>query len=437
MFLTQLDPRAAVKGSRDPLAFQAIWSHFGREVVGNLTTVTQSLRDFMTLLFGFYFVEKALERGRGREEERCGMFLQFEQLAAYSLYASGATEDGGAPMRGINRVRARLDSLDKVRISPEREYQILSNQKIYGLWGLYSSAARESGWLEPEEQRLNPATAAFAERAWWQLLGKEARRTEEALLRYLGANALFEPRGRDAPLARALEHVLMAPPDGELQQFLVDSLVRNHLGSGSTRGLQAQLWSTLEHVNGRSARSWSRRLGVQELRQLLQRASTEERLHGALDRIERVERVLAPAGRLFQFLLSKNGRKVDSVAAEVRKAWGPRLKHLDTVRLRELEARLAEAVGLAAAQRVVHMQEALASGDYAGFCVTAAEHNALAMQERGGASWLSVENQRLKVRLKAELAWLPESDELNELWVNSYFLNSLKQVGAQVTGRMG
>jgi hypothetical protein len=49
-FLTDLDSRAAVKGSRDPLGIQPIWTRLGRHVVGNLTTVSNSVRDFTTLL---------------------------------------------------------------------------------------------------------------------------------------------------------------------------------------------------------------------------------------------------------------------------------------------------------------------------------------------------------------------------------------------------
>jgi hypothetical protein len=49
-FLTDLDERAEVKGSKDPLGLVPIWSKFGREVVGNLTTVTGSVRNFTTLL---------------------------------------------------------------------------------------------------------------------------------------------------------------------------------------------------------------------------------------------------------------------------------------------------------------------------------------------------------------------------------------------------
>ncbi len=52
-FLTDLDSRGDVKGSRDPLGLQAIWTHFGRKVVGNLTTVSSSLRGFTTTLLGY------------------------------------------------------------------------------------------------------------------------------------------------------------------------------------------------------------------------------------------------------------------------------------------------------------------------------------------------------------------------------------------------
>ena len=60
-FLTQLDSRAKVRGSRDPLGVQAIWTRMGRHVVGNLTTVSTSVRDFTTTMLGYYFAERVAE----------------------------------------------------------------------------------------------------------------------------------------------------------------------------------------------------------------------------------------------------------------------------------------------------------------------------------------------------------------------------------------
>jgi hypothetical protein len=39
-FLTEVDARAQVKGSRDSLGVMMLWSHFSSRVVVNLTTVT-------------------------------------------------------------------------------------------------------------------------------------------------------------------------------------------------------------------------------------------------------------------------------------------------------------------------------------------------------------------------------------------------------------
>jgi hypothetical protein len=61
-FLTDIDSRAAVKGSRDPLALVPVWSFFGRKVVGNLSTVTDSVRGFTTLLIGYYLAQEIQDR---------------------------------------------------------------------------------------------------------------------------------------------------------------------------------------------------------------------------------------------------------------------------------------------------------------------------------------------------------------------------------------
>src|SRR5215471_13650482 len=101
-FLTDLDSRAAIKGSRDPLGIQQIWTRLGRHVVGNLTTVSSSVRDFTTLLLGYHFAERlADDLGAGSE---LATFLKWEQLAAYSR---GVANQDWA-FRGTERVRKNL-----------------------------------------------------------------------------------------------------------------------------------------------------------------------------------------------------------------------------------------------------------------------------------------------------------------------------------------
>jgi hypothetical protein len=155
-FLTKLDPRGAVKGSRDPLGVQPIWTRFGRHVVGNLTTVSTSVRDFTTLLLGYHFAEQLAAESPGSE---LSTFLKWEQLAAYAR----AAVNGDTAFRGTERVQKALSEGGRVSISDDQASQILADQKIYGLWGLYTVPGRSSGLLEGDPARLTPAARALVE----------------------------------------------------------------------------------------------------------------------------------------------------------------------------------------------------------------------------------------------------------------------------------
>jgi hypothetical protein len=85
-FLTDLDSRAQIRGSRDPLALVPVWSFFGRKVVGNLTTVTDSVRGFTTLMLGYYFAREVEDRHQSADGSTLSTFLKFEQLAGYSRF---------------------------------------------------------------------------------------------------------------------------------------------------------------------------------------------------------------------------------------------------------------------------------------------------------------------------------------------------------------
>src|SRR5262245_40595425 len=104
MFITLEDPRAKIKGSRDPLGVQPVWALFGRHLVSNLTTVTSSVREFSVLLLGRYFGETLLESGLAEEENAVPIFLRVEQVAAYGRHVINGVDD----VRGITRVRRFL-----------------------------------------------------------------------------------------------------------------------------------------------------------------------------------------------------------------------------------------------------------------------------------------------------------------------------------------
>ena len=146
-FLTLEDPNARITGSRDPLGVQPLWSAFGRHVVTNLTTVSTSVRGFTTLLLGRYFAADLVDRGMANREDALDIFLRMEQICAYAQYVGEGVDDN---ICGIERVKRFVDEQKgRVAIQTDRSWRILSDQKTYGLWGLYSVPARRSG-LIPE-----------------------------------------------------------------------------------------------------------------------------------------------------------------------------------------------------------------------------------------------------------------------------------------------
>ena len=154
-FLTLEDPNAKIKGSRDPLGVQPIWSAFGRHVVTNLTTQSTSVRGFTVLLLGRYFAADLVDRGIAAREDALDIFLRMEQVGAYVRHVAHGVE---GEIRGIERVKRFVDEQSgNVVIAADRRGMILSDQKVYGLWGLYSVPARTSGLAPRRSARCNPS----------------------------------------------------------------------------------------------------------------------------------------------------------------------------------------------------------------------------------------------------------------------------------------
>ena len=190
-FLTLEDPNAKIKGSRDPLGVQPIWAAFGRHVVTNLTTQSSSVRGFTTLLLGRYFAAELVDRGMTSREDALDVFLRMEQLSAYVRHVAHGVE---GEIRGIERVRKTVDETrGRVPIHAGRRGWILSDQKVYGLWGLYSVSARTSGLIPEGALDVTGDTRAFLKRNYIDRLDGAAR----PLLRLLAKGGTLETRRKD------------------------------------------------------------------------------------------------------------------------------------------------------------------------------------------------------------------------------------------------
>lgn len=426
-FLTDLDTRAAVKGSRDPMGAQSIWTKMGRQVVGNLTTVSTSVRDFTTLLLGYHFATRASDAG-GPESE-LDVFLKWEQLAAY---ARGHVNRDWA-FRGVDRVKKRLGESTNVRLSADSAGQILSNQKTYGLWGLYTVAGRASGLLDGEPTRLTPRALQYVERECLPILKAEKLGDGARILEILRQpSSRIDIEGRDRQVVRAVARIL----DKQLRKE-ERSFYREHLLTGGPSDSTSGRQHLLAELFGRTKQMdpFTPKMMTALAKEARAHGESGQPLAAQLDRIRAAESLLAPVAALFAFVLAQDDITVDQLAAILKKQWGA------TVTTVEVEALslLTQEFGNngrddGEGERWLCLAKACAAGNYTDLVNLLIRQNQEVMLSRGGAPWVSLEKNRLQVRVRDETAALPRRTELPNLWRHSYFIDSLRTVTAQLRG---
>ena len=421
-FLTLEDPNAKIKGSRDPLAAQPIWAAFGRHVVTNLTTQSTSVRGFTTLLMGRYFAAELVDKGMASREDALDVFLRMEQLSAYVRYVAHGVE---GEIRGIERVRKTVDETrGRVPIHADRRGWILSDQKVYGLWGLYSVSARTSGLIPEGALDVTEDTRAFLKRNYIDRLDGAAR----PLLRLLARGGTLDTRGKDRVFLALADMLRPAFNKAEVDFYgrrLRDGC--NVLGSAPER--QSRLRTLLETQTDLDAL-----VGRAELLSLATTAErVDEELAGRLERIAHLEALLAPAEALFQHILARHGQAVEDVAASISAHWGPRTPNLDRTAFAALMPEIQARSNTPIARAMDGCHEALGNGDYASAIRLLLGWNKAVMETRGASPWVRLgDRHRLDVRYRGNEPRLPDRDDLPELWRNSYFIDALKLVTRQL-----
>ena len=72
--------------------------------------------------------------------------------------------------------------------------------------------------------------------------------------------------------------------------------------------------------------------------------------------------------------------------------------------------------------------EALAAAEYDTVLRLLVQHNGFVMGVRGSDPWVRESRGRVEVRLRDAGRELLDRDELEQAWVNNYFINPLKQL---------
>lgn len=326
-FLTSLDERAHVKGSRDPLGLVPVWSRFGRDVVGNLTTVTSSVRSFTTLLIALELADLLNEQLRQDAPKTLETFLRFEQIAGYARVKVNRDRS----IRGVLRVVKRLNEGRRIRISTSQQDQILSNQKTYGLWGLFMGAARESGLVR--ESRLEPEPKAFIEKQYLAVLGKAGLKRLLDMLRRDPYE--LQPEGRDADVFNAVAKMHLPRLRAE-ERVMYQKHLAWCLPSDPTSGRQRALSEALATIR-------CEEFGFKEFRAIQKAVRRNIELSEALERIEHLENLIAPAALVFGFLQDRDGQPIKTVEQQIRETWSRPLR-VNLEGLASLKSRIAGAL---------------------------------------------------------------------------------------------
>ena len=424
MFLTLEDPRAQVKGSVDPLGLQPIWTGFGRHLVTNLTTVTTSVRQFTVLMMGRWIAQDLIERGRVGEDDALPLFLRFEQIAGYARHTVHGVDDD---IRGIERIMRNLSESRRVTIQDDASGMILSDQKTYGIWGLYSVSARISGLLDPDSLGVTPMADEFLDRSAKPVL----QSVEKELTRLMLRGGDIDPRRNTT--VRALADV-MNPVLSDDESDFYGSTLRD-----ASRVQEPEL-TTAARRQARFARmlrnhaTLTEPVGRTELTVILERArDSDPDLAHPVDRVIRLESLLAIAHEVFRFAQSRSGQTLTSLATELSDRWGQRLPNLESNTLHDLHEEIVRHAGTENAAFAMQACDAFANGDYEGAIETLIAWNANVMHARRGAAWIQLEaGGRLDCRFRAPEQPLPTGDDLKTFWRNTYFIDSLKSVIHQV-----
>lgn len=376
-FFTLLDDSVRPRGSRDPLGIEHLWSGVGRKLVGNLTTVTRHLDNFIVTLVGFHL---CLNEKTGQTDWES--FERFEQLT------SRARERRGMPgVLGVRRIRNSTDF--PVPLGSGRHARILDNPRQAGLWGLYSTALAAAD-LTNRTRRPSDRGAQIVRMflksapgdAWRFAVDKQRAQVDEAEMMQVEAwvvDLLGNPSGR-----RALADRLLSGSDAP------------------------QPWHS--EVFDQAHKFMKGKEGVPKARDFLHWLTEESPLlKDFAARVLRFDEALALSALTFNWLLGCHGRPAREIEAQLATLakWPLRERAVPdfSAEIRDDEWR-RRASGLAA------FCEAMARGAWRDATELLFSHHARVANRRGGSPWCYWEDDRIKVVMNTTPGVLPATDDI-------------------------
>lgn len=391
------DERARPKGSRDSLGAEAVWSHMGRKIVGNLTTVTGSLDNFIVALLCCEFANLP-----AREADVQERYLRCEQMGAYLRLAQREVNNG---LLGVSRARSNFAAAS-VRLGKGEDAQLLADQASYGLWGLYSTALESVGLIEGHRRRPTAAgkallgliVASFGDDNW-NALSLLAMRDEAAKADIARLAPAFDAMLRDPALRAAAVEALLARQKNCALQGELFALATTYLDARGENDLEL-------------FRAW-----------LLRESDASPQMRAVMTQIHELDPVLRRADQAVTWLQSRAGTPLDALASGLADALvgiapGDSWRQLPELPHRDFLADFHDACVAGRPEDAIR----------AVLC-----QNKRVMALRGGAAWVELDTgRRLVVRVRSDSTLgLTAFADGEGGWHHSYFLASFLAIASQ------
>lgn len=278
-FLTEQDSDYVIKGSRDPLGFQALWQSVGRKLIPALSTVSSSIIDFQLLSFATYLKNEL----RMDELQYRKFLLRFEKVMAVVRFKL----DRSKSFNGIDKIRKLVNSNADLLIIDDEP--ILVNQRAYGIWGKYN----------------RPFTDSQVENYTYFKKIQEKKFINNPELKNLVSDLLKDGEMQVKIKDYGSFHDLITITTSEERKLYRESLLRDNVSNSLLQVLDANP-------------NLSDQQGLYPFISAVKNKTDSPQLVHVLDVIKRTEQILCPLNRIFRHLQTKSIWDKKSLANEQR-----------------------------------------------------------------------------------------------------------------------
>ena len=300
---------------------------------------------------------------------------------------------------------------------------ILSDQKSYGLWRLFSVSVRASKLLPDGPVGLSSEAREFVERQNLPPLGPALTELRKLIVK--AGDVILEPLDPVLERLRDVDGVEHSPAEREFyRSYVCDGSRCDQLPAGRQRAFRRLLQShSALHRN-------VNRDDFVLIRKAAQGQDPE--LARRIGHVIALESLVVPCEALFGLLQTRHGQPATEVAATLSRYWGTSVRNLTPAELSEIASEIARVVDTDIRDQMARVHEALLTGRFRTAIEHCLEWNRLVMMRRSSSPWVLMDNgERLEVRYRRQERALSAAEERTSLWRYTCFADSLKALVIQ------